>query len=234
MLKDGKSTSVFNFFLYLCKQKSNEMKRASLIAVGIMMLLSCENGSISKRLTEVDSLVIKEEYDSAYQMISSIDETTIKNQEDQAHYNLLKVQTGYLANKPAASPDSLLDEVIDYYQKEGNAEKLADAFYYKAIGFGMRKMYQQAIQYYKKAEKFAEQSGGLYQQYKIAEGICFVNRQSRAVLSGHTRDFDYWFDRLLCCSGTLYVAHMSKRIEMVFYRCHDIWVHLYFCVSAFG
>ena len=153
------------------------MKQASLIVVGILMLLSSQTGSISKKLTEVDSLVFKEKYDSAYQMISSIDETTINNQENQAHYNLLKVQTGYLANKPAASPDSLLDEVIDYYQKEGNAEKLADAFYYKAIGFGMRKMYQQAIQYYKKAEKFAEQSRGLYQQYKIAEGICFVNRQ---------------------------------------------------------
>ena len=154
------------------------MKQASLIVVGFLMLLSCQTGSISRKLTEVDSLVFKEEYDSAYQMISSIDETTIKNQEDQAHYNLLKVQTGYLANKPAASPDSLLDEVIDYYQKEGNAEKLADAFYYKAIGFGMRKMYQQAIQYYKKAEMKANESGNLYQQYKISEGISFVNRRN--------------------------------------------------------
>ena len=152
------------------------MKQASLIVVGFLMLLSCQTGSISRKLTEVDSLVFKEEYDSAYQMISSIDETTIKNQEDQAHYNLLKVQTGYLANKPAASPDSLLDEVIDYYQKENNAEKLADAFYYKAIGFAMQKKYQQAIQYYKKAEMMANENGNLYQQYKISEGISFVNR----------------------------------------------------------
>ena len=103
------------------------MKQASLIVVGFLMLLSCQTGSISRKLTEVDSLVFKEEYDSAYQMISSIDETTIKNQEDQAHYNLLKVQTGYLANKPAASPDSLLDEVIDYYQK------------HLAVGIGYRR-----------------------------------------------------------------------------------------------
>ena len=153
------------------------MKQASLIVLGFLMLLSCQTGSISKKLTEVDSLVFKEEYDSAYQMISSIDETTIKNQEDQAHYNLLKVQTGYLANKPAASPDSLLDEVIDYYQKHNNSEKLADAYYYKAVGYGMQKDFKQSIPYYKKAELLAEQSGDLYQQYKIAEGICFVNRQ---------------------------------------------------------
>ena len=159
------------------------MKQASLIVVGFLMLLSCQTGSISRKLTEVDSLVFKEEYDSAYQMISSIDETTIKNQEDQAHYNLLKVQTDYLANKPAASPDSLLDEVIDYYQKEGNAEKLADAFYYKAIGFNTQKKYQESMACYKKAEYYANQSGNLYQQYKISEGISYVN--------GRCKNFSY-------------------------------------------
>jgi hypothetical protein len=103
-------STTFSNFVAKMRMK---MKQASLIVVGFLMLLSCQTGSISRKLTEVDSLVFKEEYDSAYQMISSIDETTIKNQEDQAHYNLLKVQTGYLANKPAASADSLLDEVID-------------------------------------------------------------------------------------------------------------------------
>ena len=151
------------------------MKQASLIVVGFLMLLSCQTGSISKKLTEVDSLVFKEEYDSAYQMITSIDETTIKNQEDQAHYNLLKVQTSYLANKPAASPDSLLDEVIDYYQKENNAEKLADAYYYKAIGFNKIRNYYQSALFYKKAESSLGESGNLHQQHKIAEGLSFVN-----------------------------------------------------------
>ena len=123
-------STTFSNFVAKMRMK---MKQASLIVVGFLMLLSCQTGSISRKLTEVDSLVFKEEYDSAYQMISSIDETTIKNQEDQAHYNLLKVQTGYLANKPAASPDSLLDEVIAYYQKRNNSEKLADAYYYNIL-----------------------------------------------------------------------------------------------------
>jgi Uncharacterized enzyme of heme biosynthesis len=155
------------------------MKQSSLIVVGFLMLLSCQTGSISKKLTEVDSLVFKEEYDSAYQMISSIDETTIKNHEDQAHYNLLKVQTGYLANKPATSPDSLLDEVIDYYQKHNNSEKLADAYYYKAVGYSMQKDFKQSIQFYKKAEVLANENENLHQQYKITEGISFVNRMSK-------------------------------------------------------
>ena len=151
------------------------MKQASLIVVGFLMLLSCQTGSISKKLTEVDSLVFKEEYDSAYQMISSIDETTINNQEDQAHYNLLKVQTGYLANKPAASPDSLLDEVIDYYQKEGNAEKLADAYYYKAYCSFLNKDMELSILFHKKAEESAKISNNKRIQFKIYEGISFMN-----------------------------------------------------------
>ena len=170
------STSFSNF----AAKMRMKMKQASLIVVGFLMLLSCQTGSISKKLTEVDSLVFKEEYDSAYQMISSIDETTIKNQEDQAHYNLLKVQTGYLANKPAASPDSLLDEVIDYYQKHNNSKKLADAYYYKAIGYCNNKEYKKAIQLFKEAELLADKTGNKYQQYKIAEGIAFVNRMDKA------------------------------------------------------
>ena len=151
------------------------MKRASLIAVGIMMLLSCENGSISKRLTEVDSLVIKEEYDSAYQMVKDIDEQSITRAEDKAHYHLVSVQTGYLVQKPLASADSLLDEVIAYYQKQKNNEKLADAYYYKAINSYNKKEYKESISFYKEAEQIAKSSNNLRQQFKIAEGISFVN-----------------------------------------------------------
>ena len=155
------------------------MKRASLIAVGIMMLLSCENGSISKRLTEVDSLVIKEEYDSAYQMVKDIDEQSITRAEDKAHYNLLRVQIGFLVSKPIASADSLLNEVIRFYKKHKNVEKLADAYYYKAVGYSNLCDFKQSIHYFKEAELLAKEKDNLYQQYKISEGISFVNRMNK-------------------------------------------------------
>lgn len=140
-------------------------------------MIGCETGRISNKLAKVDSLVVKEEYDSAYWVLSSLEKATFKNQEDIAHYNLLKVQTGYLASKPVVSADSLLDNVIAYYQKHKNSDKLADAYYYKAVGCSMRKDFKLSIHYYKQAESVAEQSGNIYQQHKIAEGICFVNRQ---------------------------------------------------------
>ena len=93
------------------------MKRLLFVIGGVLLMIGCETCDISTKLTKVDSLVIKEEYDSAYQIVLSIDETKIINQKDLAHYNLLKVQTSYLVNKPVVSADSLLDKVIDYYKK---------------------------------------------------------------------------------------------------------------------
>lgn len=57
------------------------MKRLLFVIVGILSLIGCETGNISKMLAEADTLVVKEEYDSAYQMILSLDRSTIVNQE---------------------------------------------------------------------------------------------------------------------------------------------------------
>lgn len=102
------------------------MKQTVIVLSVLLFFLSCDTGGISRKLSEVDSLVIIDEYDSAYQIVLSLDGASIKNKVDIAHFNLLKVQTGYLVNKPIPSADSLIDEVISFYQKNNNLEKLAD------------------------------------------------------------------------------------------------------------
>lgn len=155
------------------------MRRIFYVIGGMLLLVGCERGSISSKLAEVDSLVVREENDSAYQKISSLDESTIKNQEDLAHYNLLRVQIGFLVSKPIASADSLLNEVIRFYKKHKNVEKLADAYYYKAVGYSNLCDFKQSIHYFKEAELLAKEKDNLYQQYKISEGISFVNRMNK-------------------------------------------------------
>ena len=123
----------------------------------------------------MDSLIVRDEYDSAYHMVSSLDETVIKNQEDIAHYNLLKVQTAYLVNNILASSDSILNDVILYYKRCHDHDKLAEAYYYKAIAKYYKKEYKSSISLLKEAELLSKQSNNLRQQYKIAEGISFVN-----------------------------------------------------------
>ena len=152
------------------------MKRTfCLISIVALLAFSCQTHSPNKRLAEVDSLVVAELYDSAYQVVNTVIEPSGLSPEEKAHYNLLRVQTAILVNKPIESADSLLDGVIAYYEQHVNHEKLADAYYYSAICAYKAKKPQQSIMLYKKAELHAKQSGSLYQQFKIAEGISWVN-----------------------------------------------------------
>ena len=154
-----------------------------LISIIALLASSCQNRRPNKSLAEVDSLVVAELYDSAYHLVTTKLESANFTPEEQAHFDLLKVQTSILANKPLESSDSILDGVISYYNQHVNHERLADAYYYKAICAYKAKDPQQSIMLYKKAEVEAEQSGSLYQKFKIAEGISFVN--------GRCANYDY-------------------------------------------
>lgn len=153
------------------------MKRlAILFLIGVLFFLSCQNNKVNIELAEIDTLIVKEQYDSAYYLLNKYDSTAISYSEDIAHFNLLKVQTAYLVNKPLASSDSILDVVISYYEHHVNYEKLVDAYYYKAYGLGVLHDYEKSIVLYKKAEQLAEVTRNKCQLFKIYEGITFVNR----------------------------------------------------------
>jgi tetratricopeptide (TPR) repeat protein len=155
------------------------MRKIVLLLLGAALLLGCQQGKISQQLSEVNELLVAELNDSAYQKINEIDESAISNPADKAYYTLLKVRSALLVGKPVVSADSLLDGVIAYYEQNPDKEKLTDAYYYRAIVSSNQKDYKQAILLYKKAEELAVQSKNMYQQYKIAEGIAFVNRMSK-------------------------------------------------------
>ena len=151
-----------------------EMKRLLYIIVPVLLSSACSRNAVSERLAEVDSLIVAELNDSAYHIVSSIDEQGISKSEDRAHYNLLMTQTSLLVNKPLPS-DSLLDEAIRYYQQVHDSEHLADAYYYKGVSLYLNHDVQQSLLFHKKAETEIGNSGNVRQQYKIAEGIAFIN-----------------------------------------------------------
>ena len=154
------------------------MKRTfCLISIVALLAFGCQTHSPNKSLAEVDSLVVAELYDSAYHMVNTMIEPSGLSPEEQAHCDLLRVQTSMLVNKPIESADSILNGVMSYYNQHVNHERLADAYYYKAICAYKAKDPQQSIMLYKKAELHANQSGSLYQQFKIGEGISFVNNR---------------------------------------------------------
>lgn len=149
------------------------MKKILYILFLLPLFAGCHQGSMSEKLNEIDSLVAKEQYDSAAMLLGDVAKVSLTD-EDQAHYNLLATQLGYLTQKPLPS-DSLLDLAIAYYKKAGNHEKLADAYYYKAYDNIMRNKISDATYYYKVAEEHAEHSANPNQQYKIYESLSATN-----------------------------------------------------------
>ena len=151
------------------------MKMRIVIPILTLMLLisACHDIQISKRLDYIDSLIIKEQYDSAGALIKDIEEASM-TKEEQSHYYLLKTQLAYLTNQPLSS-DSLLDLAIVYYNKVKNNQKLADAYYYKSYRSEKTDDYPQAILYCKEAERLANKTNDICLKYKIAENLSYLN-----------------------------------------------------------
>ena len=139
----------------------------------LLSFIGCGYQPMTKKLADIDSLIIKEHYDSACAILNSLSEKDM-TEEDKAHYYLLATQLGYVTNHPLPS-DSLLNIAFTYYNKVGNNQKLADAYYYKSARARINEDYPQAILCCKQAERLANQSNDLRLQFKIAENLAFLN-----------------------------------------------------------
>ena len=140
----------------------------------LLMLSACDGTRVSEKLDQIDSLIAKEQYDSACVIFNGLHETTM-TPEDKAHYYLLSTQIGFITNHPLPS-DSLLDLALLYYNKVGNNQKLADAYYYKSLrAEKISDNYPKAILYGKEAERLAMKTDDDRLQYKIAESLAFLN-----------------------------------------------------------
>ena len=187
------------------------MRKIVLLLLGAALLLGCQQGKISQQLSEVNELLVAELNDSAYQKINEVDESAISNPADKAYYTLLKVRSALLVGKHIASSDSLLDEVIAYYEQNPDKEKLTDAYYYKAIGLYHNNDIPMTIFNLKKAEALVNQTENLYQQHKVAEVICFINRQS----ANYHLELDY-------AKKTLELAYKMNDKKRIVYAYYEI------------
>ena len=150
--------------------------RLTFLFVITLFFLGCGTAPESRKLDEVDSLVIAEKYDSANHRLMTIS-PQFKNEKDKAHYGLLLAQTSYLTNNTLPT-DSVIDQAISYFENSNDLEKLAEAYYFKASCLHERNENPQAIQFYKKAEGVAGQTNDLKLQYRIAGSMAEINNQS--------------------------------------------------------
>ncbi len=146
------------------------------ILLTLLLITGCTTSPDSNILSEIDSLVAAEEYDSAHHEIVRT-KGRFDRPQDLAHYQLLLAKTSYLTYNTLPS-DSIIDQAIAFYEKANEPLKLADAYYYKAACSHERRDYAQAIRYYKKAEEEAQKTDDLALKYKIAESIVKINSQN--------------------------------------------------------
>ena len=139
----------------------------------MIVLIGCNNQSMTERMNEIDSLVASEQYDSAYVSLIRIDKSKLIAKEDRAHYYLLLTQTSLLTHH--SDTMSMLDSlVIPYYSNVTNHEKLAEAYYYKAYVEVIKKDFSTATLCYKNAEEHAMRTSNNRLQFKIAESLSYV------------------------------------------------------------
>ena len=150
-----------------------KMRKIIYLFATLLMLTACGGTRVSEKLDQIDSLIAREQIDSAGVILNGLKGVGMAP-EEKAHYGLLATQLSYITNHPLPS-DSLLDLSLIFYSNEGNRRKLADAYYYKSARSRINKDYPQAILYCKKAECLADQSKDIRLQFKIAENLAYLN-----------------------------------------------------------
>ncbi len=150
--------------------------RHPLLFVFILFLLGCGYTSEYRILDEVDSLVLVEKFDSAYQIVLKLN-PQFDSEKNLAHYQLLLTQTSYLTYNTLPT-DSAIDNAISYYEHNDDPKRLTDAYYYKASCLHERNEDSLAIRFFKKAEEIANNTKDIRQQYKIAESMIKINNQN--------------------------------------------------------
>lgn len=196
---------------YLC---SMNMKKIIYLFAILLMLTACDGTRVTEKLNQIDSLIAKEQIDSACIIHNSLNEATM-TEEDKAHYCLLATQLGYVTNHPLPS-DSLLDLALTYFKKVGNSQKLADVYFYKSLrAEKIDNNYPQAIIYSKEAEREANNTDDVRLQFKIAESLAFLN----AICGNNLLELQYAQKALVLAQRVQnknWIAYSYNRISFAF------------------
>lgn len=96
----------------------------------LFLLSACQKTDQIHWLSQIDS-ILEENPDSAAGILVQLSHVqSCFSQEEEALYNLLQTKIDIILKKEIAS-DSVINSVIDYYEKSNNSHRLAYAYFYK-------------------------------------------------------------------------------------------------------
>ena len=138
----------------------------------------CTSTETNRCLTEVDSLVRRNQIDSAFRIINRVDVANLTSSTDSANFFLQKTRLLYKLYKPIKSTE-MLDYSIRYYENQNdNIEKLTEAYFYKGVVLYEHKQIKDAIVYIKKAEYVARKLSTHPIKLQIYENLFVINEES--------------------------------------------------------
>lgn len=153
-------------------------KKLFFIIIMATIILNCNNESrIYKSLCLADSLLQKEENDSALNVLKKINTYEMNDSSDIAYYNLLHTQTLYRLYMPIKS-DSSISISIRYYEKKTDKEKLARAYYYKGAILYEAKRKEEATALFKRGKYIATEINDKTLMHNFEEYLTHVNLKS--------------------------------------------------------
>lgn len=151
------------------------MKLLGIFFTLFLILSSCSHHAVKKDMTYIDSILYHEKYDSAALLLEKVKPYVGKYGEDRAYYNLLFTRISYL--KKQQCPEKLIDYSIDYYNRTGDKQKLADCYCYKANYSSWAGNSQETIKYLKKSESLmlSLHNPDKFIMHKVYEYLCCFN-----------------------------------------------------------
>lgn len=130
------------------------MRYLSLIVILLFMVSCNKTDDTYTKLKKVDDLLYEESDIIADSLLKSINSEVLDTPEKKMYYNLLKTGLQYRMGNREQS-DSLINQCVDFYEKDGDKEKLALSYYYRA-GINWHLKNENTLLDLKRAETLAE------------------------------------------------------------------------------
>ena len=86
-----------------------------ILTLAEFIFVACQQHEKTELLKAIDSLIVKELYDSAYREVQLLDESFFKDESDRAHFHLLQIQTSYITMKPVPADSIINQNLIRMY-----------------------------------------------------------------------------------------------------------------------
>lgn len=157
------------------------MKYNSFLVLVILLfsISSCNRkGEVYLQLEQIEDMLFEEKTDSARILLDELADKVGEHEDDYMFYQLLRTRLNYILYSPDFS-DSIVNTLVDFYERKGDDEKLAYSYYYKGLPAYERGDANKGMYWLKKAEENALKVNNHYALFIVYQALSITNNYSR-------------------------------------------------------